>query len=225
MDKIQVMTLLVTCLSILSVVLLLIIFFKKIIIAVKKFWLIFTGYLRHLVRKILRWCIYAFQKMLTKILEKPVFSPIAYRDLAPVNSADPDKSYYRTLEWAIGNRSIHNVALTGPYGSGKSSILRTFQKLNTKEQFLNLSLAAFKDFKADDKIDQVIELSILKQIFYHVRYSSIPDSRFKRIKRQRKRTLAGKSLLFLLWLLTLLFLTKTEYYIKMPRWGDFYKTY
>ena len=116
---------------------------------------------------------------------------IPFHSLSPVIDSEKHKSYCDALEWALTNRKekdIKNVALTGTYGSGKSSILKTFQETRkNKFEFLNISLATFKEEKKNDddkyahlrsevinsdklsKNDQLrlIELSILQQIFYH----------------------------------------------------------
>lgn len=124
---------------------------------------------------------------------------VDYSSLSPIANGDESGSYSRALLWALKNRKkedIKNIALTGPYGSGKSSILKTFQE-NYKGgelKFLNISLATFKEEKEkkdaegniieSDKTDllRLIETSILQQIFYHEEDSKIPDSRFKKIK-------------------------------------------
>lgn len=54
-----------------------------------------------------------------------------YFQLSPINNSDNSAQYIDALEWALYNRKdrdIKNIALTGPYGAGKSSILKTFQK-------------------------------------------------------------------------------------------------
>ena len=51
-----------------------------------------------------------------------------YRDLAPIDNISNGKEYLKALHWAIKNKRIKNIALTGPYGSGKSSIINTYLK-------------------------------------------------------------------------------------------------
>ncbi|MDX5396001.1 MAG: hypothetical protein LPK21_07355, partial [Hymenobacteraceae bacterium] len=110
-----------------------------------------------------------------------------YEDLTPVVNADEDGTYSNAILWALKNRNITNIAITGPYGSGKSSILKSFECNNKQFYFLNISLASFdetqeKQRNTDIYERQLIELSILQQIFYSVSDKSIPDSRFKRIR-------------------------------------------
>lgn len=73
-----------------------------------------------------------------------------FNSLSPVSDPENHKFYCDSLEWALLNRKeedIKNIALSGTYGSGKSSILKTFQKTNKNKnlKFLNISLATFKE--------------------------------------------------------------------------------
>ncbi|WP_225370230.1 YobI family P-loop NTPase [Methanobrevibacter arboriphilus] len=59
--------------------------------------------------------------------------------LSPNDRIENGKSYFDALNWALNNDKIKNIALTGPYGSGKSSILQSFRKQNTnKKNFIFL---------------------------------------------------------------------------------------
>lgn len=133
-------------------------------------------------------------------------NPYHYEDLAPIDDID-DKNYLETLQWALRNNNIKNIALTAPYGAGKSSILRTFEKKNQQYNYLNISLAAFKD---DDNQDSAsIEKSILQQMFYKVENKIIPHSRFKKINNIKYIFL--KSLFWMSWLFSTIILIKPEW--------------
>jgi hypothetical protein len=127
----------------------------------------------------------------------------SYFQLSPIRNLKEDNHYITALNWAIKNRrerDIKNIALTGPYGAGKSSILKAFQENCTDKDlhFLDISLATFKEEKqkkdknGNDKLRQ-IEISILQQIFYHEEDGKIPDSRFKKIRISSKKELAVKA--------------------------------
>ncbi len=93
------------------------------------------------------------------------------------------QNYLETLEYCITDKDIRNVALSGIYGSGKSSLIKTFIEHNRGEyKFLNISLASFDDTTDYKIVEEKVELSIIQQIIYHVDSNKIPDSRFKRIK-------------------------------------------
>ena len=126
-----------------------------------------------------------------------------YRDLAPINDVEDGKEYLEALNWALDNPKIKNIALTGPYGAGKSSIIDTFLKQNSNkpnnicrkflfaknvaEKSIKISMATFAqagNLDSDEKIyieaDEVEE-GILKQLFYKVEHKKIPQSRYRKL--------------------------------------------
>ena len=49
---------------------------------------------------------------------------LPYIPLSPTDSAEDCDVYLDALSWALSNKKqIKNIAISGPYGSGKSSIL------------------------------------------------------------------------------------------------------
>ncbi|MGZ3045455.1 hypothetical protein AAER22_21635 [Pseudomonas aeruginosa] len=114
-----------------------------------------------------------------------------FHDLAPVKAADPDGIYTKALNFAMQNRSVRNLAITGPYGSGKTSIINTYEN-NSNYNFLNISLATFNDPNSNETSDDnpeataKIERSILQQMLYGADSRKLPYSRFKRITKPRQ---------------------------------------
>lgn len=131
-------------------------------------------------------------------------------DLSPIDNADQNGIYSRALNEAMKNVNVHNIALTGPYGSGKTSVIKTFEK-NSKYKFLNISLATFANPKGkerepcdiSDEQNIFIERSILQQMLYGSDSESLQYSRFKKISIPKRVEL--KSLIFTSWLLLCLF--------------------
>jgi ABC-type phosphate/phosphonate transport system ATPase subunit len=118
------------------------------------------------------------------------FRPIStFEDLTPV--IIEDETYINALNWAIKNKNVKNIALTGSYGSGKSSILKTFKEKHKEFKYLDISLATFEDEKRGDELNQKIELSILQQMLYLEKGKNLPNSRFKRIKNYKLVTLVS----------------------------------
>ncbi|MDP6002775.1 hypothetical protein QKL74_15915, partial [Acinetobacter bereziniae] len=130
------------------------------------------------------------QSSLKKIREilTPTLSSqkIQYLPLTPIQNADEDKAYTEMLTYAVSQQDINNIAITGPYGAGKSSVILTFQKFNPQWNYLNISLATFKDSQEDEQYKDIdietIEKSILQQLLYTVSQRDIPKSRLKRIE-------------------------------------------
>lgn len=105
-------------------------------------------------------------------------------DLAPTDEADKEGVYAEALNYAMNNERVFNIALTGPYGSGKSSIIKSFLK-GYQRPVLNISLAAFVpgvDAASKEVHRQEIERSILQQMLYGADANKLPLSRFKRIR-------------------------------------------
>ncbi|AHG65391.1 YobI family P-loop NTPase [Advenella mimigardefordensis] len=105
-------------------------------------------------------------------------------DLAPTDEADKAGVYSKAILFATNNTKVSNIALTGPYGSGKSSIIQTFLK-KYRRPALHISLAAFvpeADSEGKKVSRQEIERSILQQMLYGADANKLPLSRFKRIQ-------------------------------------------
>lgn len=127
-------------------------------------------------------------------------NPQGFEDFTPIILADKDDKYSDIIKYTVENANSKNVALTGPYGSGKSSILKTFEDKYPEYKYLNISLATF-----DEKEHQLkeIEYCILKQLFYKVEQNKIPESRFKRIVNQKNVKI--KAIFIFLWLISLIY--------------------
>jgi len=131
-----------------------------------------------------------------------------YFPLTPIQNADEDQAYTEMLTNALQQKDVKNIALTGPYGSGKSSVLLTFQKTNPNWNYLNISLATFKDNLEKDINDtnnkeveiEAIEKSILQQLFYSVDQKKLPKSRLKRIVSIKTRELIGNTFFIIIWI-------------------------
>ena len=135
------------------------------------------------------------------------------------------KPYLNSIEAALENEDVRNIALTGAYGSGKSSILRTFQHNNPQHKYLNICLASFNNEEGSHNVKssllEQLEASILQQIIYHVKPSEIPASRFK-------KTINigfGKSVVIFVgvvfWIVSLSELCRHRYFTNGFTWNTF----
>ena len=123
-----------------------------------------------------------------------------YKDLTPIDNINNGDEYLNALEWALNNPKVKNIALAGPYGAGKSSIIETYlsrekDKKNIYEQhkfakkYLKISMATFieahnnegNETKIEIDADEV-EKGILKQLFYKVEHKKIPQSRYRKLQ-------------------------------------------
>jgi hypothetical protein len=137
-------------------------------------------------------------------VEKDVSTEDVYKDLTPKEELESNKAYIESLDWAISNDNVLNIALSGPYGSGKSSILKTYKENRPYLNYLNISLATFHSYKESTVSDEFveekssekqsgiealdeseIEKRILQQLFYKVKSRRIPFARFRKINHIR----------------------------------------
>lgn len=117
--------------------------------------------------------------------------------LSPIDDFNRHKEYIIRLKNAIDQPNVFNIALTGSYGAGKSSILKTFKAYYPEYHYVNVSLASFvevnlsdsdnTDNGKEDSFEEQLEYSILQQLFYHVKATNIPESRFGRIERTSRK--------------------------------------
>ncbi|MFG7511541.1 YbiU family protein, partial [Klebsiella pneumoniae] len=90
-----------------------------------------------------------------------------YDTLTPKIITDSSvKHYFDALDFAFSKQDVKNIAITGPYGAGKSTVIQSYLKTHLNREFINVSLA---DFSLSGKSDEAplenseIELSILQQ--------------------------------------------------------------
>jgi len=134
-----------------------------------------------------------------------------YEMLTPCCDADDDGYYSEALNSALDDKKVTNIAISGSFGSGKSSFLRTFEKNNRKWNYLNISLATFKnEEKESPEHNQAIERSILQQIFYRVKKQDIPRSKFKRTHSLSSKETKKLFIFSILWLISAILIFKPE---------------
>ncbi|EHQ25944.1 YobI family P-loop NTPase [Mucilaginibacter paludis] len=186
-------------------------------------------------------------------------NPRCFDDLTPIDNADEQSVYLDALQWALTNPKIKNIALSGPYGSGKSSIVKTFEKKNPGYHYLNISLAAFqeddirtalpgaeeknavpaelgkvmetkvesnevsrtKEKRAEEQ--RLIELSILQQMFYRVKETEIPDSRFNRIRSLSRLKLTYLVFIVIIFTLSISIVFFPKFFDRFSGWQALYK--
>lgn len=112
--------------------------------------------------------------------------------LTPKYLPEEHGHYVDAIETALANDQIHNIALSGNFGVGKSSILQEIALRHVKS-VLKISLSTLAPIGAT-KLDESapiqattptnrIQQEIVKQLIYREDPSKTPASRFRRIER------------------------------------------
>ena len=143
---------------------------------------------------------------------------ITFQELTPYSNAD-DSVYWEAIAHCFEQDTIRNVAISGAYGAGKSSVLLSYEERNRERRFLHISLAHFEDTKpAQPEKESVLEGKILNQLLHQLSPEDIPQSNF-RVKREIKKSTVGlySAALVLYGLLVL-------YLLKFDRWCAYYNS-
>ncbi len=143
-----------------------------------------------------------------------------YQSLLPKDNIDLG-DYRDALDFAMDHSEIRNIALAGSYGSGKSSVIRTYEKERKEKRFLHISLANYSgDIAESDKksLINVLERKILNQLLHQIEPEKIKKSQFRTIQDEapwEKPTIVAFITVFVLLLL---------YVIRFESWKAFVGT-
>lgn len=114
-------------------------------------------------------------------------------------------TYLRRLEEAIADPRNRNIALTGRYGAGKSSVLDKFEA-NHAESALRLAISTLAPGEEGETTTNRIQKEIVKQLLYGANEKVGKNSRFTKIAVLTKRTAVLQSAGIVLCLGGLLYL-------------------
>ena len=90
---------------------------------------------------------------------------IYFENLAPIDYAEIDEKVEKAFEYAIKDKNVKNIGLTGIYSAGKSSIVKTCLKKNKIDnESLIISLAKFEDCQNEDITE--VEKEIIEKLYY-----------------------------------------------------------
>lgn len=116
--------------------------------------------------------------------------------LVPEHVTEQHQVYSDELVSLLGDdrrrARVWNIALTGGYGSGKSSVLAGVRD-RLPARVVEISLSSLSDVgvqpfdKQSNELTNYIQKEIVKQLLYRERPSRVPGSRFRRISRLPKR--------------------------------------
>ena len=152
-----------------------------------------------------------------------------FERLTPINDIEL-KVYEDAINYVFENQDIKNVAISGAYSAGKSSVLESYKKKHSELKFLHISLAHFqspdleeeteyadqKDHEEKGRVkESVLEGKILNQLIHQIPSDKIPQTNF-RVKRKIKRSDIAKSTVIILMLVLMIL-----YFVFFKSWGNY----
>ena len=93
-----------------------------------------------------------------------------FERLTPIDNMDLDV-YEEAIDYVFSNSDVKNVAISGAYSAGKSSVLASYKKKHDELRFLHISLAHFKstDQESDAEVkESTLEGKILNQLIHQI---------------------------------------------------------
>ena len=150
--------------------------------------------------KFFRWSIRRLEKW--DYEKRPEDESPQFRSLAPKKDKISEV-YMNALDFAFKDPSIYNIAVTGPYGSGKSSVLESYFAQREEHKRLGISLA--QEENSENK-EPAIDEKILNQIIHQISPSHTSASSFYRRENVRWWKLLGLASCWWLAILAILYL-------------------
>ena len=88
---------------------------------------------------------------------------IHFEKLTPNKDIDLN-TYEEALDFIFKEDEIKNIAITGSYSAGKSSVIESYKRKNKDKKFLHISLANFESNGSQNNKESVLEGKNTKSI-------------------------------------------------------------
>jgi hypothetical protein len=157
--------------------------------------------------------------------EQPVTEskePIIFEKLTPTCLSDDEmQGYSQALDFVFQENDLLNIAITGPYASGKSSVIKTYEEKLNEINGIHISLSYFSPtleskIKGQKKVDELIfedelmlERKIINQLVHQIDPDKIPATEFKLKSESKKWSYAIGAVAISLIISSLIFIDKT----------------
>ena len=143
-----------------------------------------------------------------------------FEKLTPDKDADISV-YEEAIEFVFDNSDVTNIAISGAYGAGKSSVIESYEKKHDDKNFLHISLAHFEPTERNESEDSVkettLEGKILNQLIHQIPVDRIPQTNFRVKKDVGRRNIIIITILLYVLLGSITFISMSN---KIPNWVD-----
>lgn len=143
-----------------------------------------------------------------------------FEKLTPDKDADISV-YEEAIEFVFDNSDVTNIAISGAYGAGKSSVIGSYEKKHDDKNFLHISLAHFEPTERNESEDSVkettLEGKILNQLIHQIPVDRIPQTNFRVKKDVGRRNIIIITILLYVLLGSITFISMSN---KIQNWVD-----
>lgn len=140
-----------------------------------------------------------------------------FERLTPTGNVNIDV-YVQAIDFVFKHPDIKNVAISGAYSAGKSSVLESYKNRHGELNFLHISLAHFQspNKKKNEEVNEkkneepevkesVLEGKILNQLIHQIPSDKIPQSNFRVKKRISTESIIAKTCEIIVFLATIIY--------------------
>ena len=132
-----------------------------------------------------------------------------FERLTPIDDMDLNV-YEEAIDYVFDNSDIKNVAISGAYSAGKSSVLASYKTKHSNLHFLHISLAHFQSLDQEDETEvkeSVLEGKILNQLIHQIPSKKIPQTNFKVKKKVNEKNIQVLTFRIVLFFVLILYFT------------------
>jgi hypothetical protein len=149
-----------------------------------------------------------------------------FQMLTPLRDVDLN-IYEDAIDFIFNNDDVKNVAISGAYGAGKSSVLESYKLKKSNKCFLHISLAHFRvpnengevqqevektdtNAKNIQSVEMLLEGKIINQLMHQIPAENIPQTNFKIKKKAEIKNMIVNTLFLVLFIIAILHISMFE---------------
>ncbi|MGP8939873.1 hypothetical protein V1605_11760 [Enterobacter soli] len=130
--------------------------------------------------------------------------------------------YENAIDFVFANNDLKNIAISGQYSAGKSSLVESYKKSHSNIKFVHISLAHFRSIEeaetnepGKDINETALEGKVLNQLIHQINADDIPQTHFKVKKKIKTNSIVINTIFTVLFIAMILHITLFN------KWGKF----
>ncbi|HBC0644413.1 TPA: hypothetical protein I8541_004508, partial [Serratia marcescens] len=144
-----------------------------------------------------------------------------FQKLTPISDAELGV-YKNAIDFVFANDDLKNIAISGQYSAGKSSLVLSYKKIHSNIKFVHISLAHFRATEEAGTnepgrsiSETALEGKILNQLIHQINADDIPQTHFKVKKKVKTSSIVMNTIFTVLFIATALHITLFN------KWSEF----